>query len=299
MFSTEVVQWFRDGQKLFNDLVFSDLEAIRQNHAFLAYASLILVGFLYGIVHAVGPGHGKVVVSSYVLANENSLKRGLVIVALSSLLQAVTAIVLVLSFYYFLDATRSEAEHVAGFLEIGSFILIGCIGIGLCAHGVRDFSKTLFPPRHHDHDHANHAHDGSCCGHAHAPSPANLSTTQGFTPLVVMAVSIGIRPCTGALLLLFFACITHLALPGVLATLAMAMGTAITTGSLAILAVKSKNIALALVETSERRLRFVHAGLRLFGGAIIILMAGLFLAAQLSGENAPATTSHPLYKSLR
>ena len=114
-----------------------------------------------------------------------------------------------------------------------------------------------------------------------------------------MIVSIGIRPCSGALLLLFFSCMAHLTLPGVLATLAMAAGTAITTGALAILAVKSRKMALRLVESSEKRLKLTHAGLRLAGGAVIVLMATFFLTAQLSGNRTPATASHPLYKSLQ
>ena len=296
MLSAEIVQAFRDGQRVFNDLVVSDLEALGQGHSLMAYASLILVGFLYGVVHAVGPGHGKVVVSSYVLANENSLKRGLWVVGLSSLLQAITAIVLVLGFYYLLDVTRSETEHFAGYLEIGSFILIGGVGLVLAAQGARDFTRIFVPARpHHHHDH----HHSCGCGHAHAPTPAEINPSKGLGALATMIVSIGIRPCSGALLLLFFSCMAHLTLPGVVATLAMAAGTAITTGVLAILAVKSRKLALHLVESSEKRLKLAHAGLRLAGGAVIVLMAALFLTAQLGGDRTPATASHPLYKSLQ
>jgi ABC-type nickel/cobalt efflux system permease component RcnA len=114
-----------------------------------------------------------------------------------------------------------------------------------------------------------------------------------------MIVSIGVRPCTGALLLLFFSCMFELTLPGVLATLAMAAGTALTTGSLAFLAVKSKDLALSFVDKSERRLLFTHAGLRLAGGVFIFLMAGLFLTAQMGGETTQGAGSHPLFKALK
>lgn len=291
MLSAEIVQAFRDGQRVFNDLVLSDIEALREGQALVAYASLILVGFLYGVVHAVGPGHGKVVVSSYVLANENSLKRGLWVVGLSSLLQAITAIALVLGFYYLLDATRSEAERVAGFLEIASFILIGGVGLVLAAQGLGAFASLFIAARPH--------HPSCGCGHAHAPTPAAINPSKGVGALVAMIFSIGIRPCSGALLLLFFSCMAHLTVPGVVATLAMAAGTALTTGALAILAVKSRKLALHLVESSEKRLKLVHAGLRLAGGTVIVLMAVFFLTAQIGGDRMPATASHPLYRSLQ
>ena len=298
MLATEAVNWFREGQHLFNDQIVTYLESIKQNHAVTAYAGLGLVGFLYGIVHAVGPGHGKTVVSSYVLANENSLKRGLLIVALSSLLQAVTAIALVLGFYYILEATRTEAEHAASLLEIGSFVMIGLVGLWLMLQGLGNLSQIFGSKRKKQHH--GHSHDHDCgCGHAHMPAPQELKGRKDAASIALMIISIGIRPCTGALLLLFFSCMFDLAWPGALATIAMAIGTAVTTGGLAILAVKSKDLALSFVKKSDRSLLLTHAGLRLGGGAIILLMVGLFLAAQIGGEAQTGVSQHPLYKTLK
>lgn len=296
MHSAEIIAWLRDGQRLFNDSVVSQLETIRQEHALAAYAGLTLVGFLYGIVHAVGPGHGKMIVSSYVLANENSLKRGLLIVALSSLLQALVAIALVLGFYHLLAATRAEAEQAAVWLETGSFALIGLLGIWLMTQGIAVLSQLPWRSvkKHY------HNHKENCgCGHAHLPTAQQLTGKKDALSMVAMIVSVGIRPCSGALLLLFFSCRFELVWPGVLATFAMAAGTAATTGALAILAVKSKHLALSLVKKSDRALALAHAGLRLGGGAVILLAAGLFLAAQWSGAALPARTQHPLYKTLQ
>jgi ABC-type nickel/cobalt efflux system permease component RcnA len=296
MLTTEIISLFREAQHFFNDTMLAHLEALKQGHALLAYASLALVGFLYGIVHAIGPGHGKVVVSSYILANENSLKRGLLVVALSSLLQATTAIAIVLGFSYVLQATRAEAEHVAALLEIGSYALIAALGIWFFGRGLVLLGHTLCYG--HDEEH-HHDHDEGCCCHEHMPSACCLTDEKTSASLAAMILCIGIRPCTGALILLFFSCMFDLPWPGVLATLTMAMGTAITTGTLAILAVKSKEVALMFVEESERGLRLAHAGLRLGGGLVIFLMASLFLAAQFGGENISAAAPPPLYKALK
>jgi len=296
MSTIEIIASVRQGQHLFNDMVLSHMEAIKQEHSFVAYAGLMLIGFVYGIIHAVGPGHGKVVVSTYLLANENSLKRGLVIVAFSSLLQAVTATVLVLGYYYVLQATRTEAEHASGILETCSYVLIGGLGLWLLAQGTVSLCKAF---GHQEHHHAEHNHSDGCCGHNHVPSADQLIGHKSLASLTAMIISIGIRPCTGALLLLFFACLFDLAWPGIWATLAMAIGTAFTTGGLALLTVKSKDLALSFVKKSDRSLLLTHAGLRLAGGAFILVIAGLFLAAQLSGEQPLAQAQPPLFKALK
>jgi nickel/cobalt transporter (NicO) family protein len=295
MFATEILTLIRDGQRIFNEQILSHLESIKQEHALVAYGGLILIGFLYGALHAVGPGHGKVVVSSYMLANENSLKRGLLVVVLSSLLQAVTAIALVVGFYSILHVTKGEAERLSSLLESGSTTLIGIIGLWLMLQGLLAFKKIFLP-----HHHAHH-HDGACCGHSHAPEPQQLESKRDIASLAAMVVSIGIRPCTGALLLLFFSCALDLALPGILATLAMAAGTALTTGALAVLTVKSKELALRFVKKSDRSLALAHAGLRFFGGLTIVLLAVFFLAAGVGSENGASLSApqHPLFRPPR
>lgn len=297
MLSAEIVQWMRDSQRVLDEMVFSQLQSFQQGHPVAAVLGLMAVGFLYGIAHAVGPGHGKVVVSSYMLANKNSLRRGLAIIALSSLLQAVTSIALVLGFYFALDATRSEAEHAARYLEIASFFLVGCLGLALAAQGCRDFWQLVragVRPRHCPSDHTH-----SCCQHAHAPSPQIMDKNPGVASMAAIIFSVGIRPCTGSLLLLFFSCMAGLTFPGALAVFAMAVGTAATTGALAFTVVQSRNLALKFVDKSDKALRVAHAGFRLAGGAFIFLFAALFLMA-LSGPGAAVSDhAHPLYKSLR
>ena len=280
----DALDWFRQGQHVFNDQIVGYLAAIQEQHALAAYAGLALVGFLYGIVHAIGPGHGKVVVSSYVLANENSLKRGLLVVALSSLLQAVTAVAVVVGFYQMLALSRTQAEHAATILEAVSFLLVAAVGARLAAQG----ADLLWQAK------AHHHHDQCGCGHNHMPAPQDL---MGKTSLLAMILAIGLRPCSGALLLLFFACRFDLAWPGALATLTMAVGTALTTGALAVLAVKSRHLALSLAERSDR-LIWMSAGLRLAGGVVILVVAILFLVAQIGAE-MPAAAQNPLYRSIR
>lgn len=300
MQTAEIIQSIRELQRLFNDQIATNLTAIQQEHSLAAYLGLALIGFIYGALHAIGPGHGKVVVAGYMLANQNSLKRGLMVVGLSSLMQAVTAIVIIVGFHVVLQVTRAEAENIARLLEMAGMAVIGALGFMLVVQGVMALKKLLLPQKIVHHHHGHHHHDGCGCGHAHAPSAAELDAKPGALSMAAMVVSIGLRPCTGALLLLFFACGVGLVEAGIFATFAMAAGTALTTGLLAYITVKSKDLALKLVKQSnDQWVTCAHALLRVLGGVLILLLAGLFmLAAVDKGESSTvAPTQHPLFRA--
>lgn len=272
---TDIVQVIQDGQRIFHDTIINDLQMIKGG-ALLSTFSLMLVGFLYGAFHAVGPGHGKVIVSSYMLANENSLKRGLLIVLVSSLMQALVSITIVVSFFYILNLARSHAEYFVSMLEIVSYGVLSLLGMGLIIRGAKELF-ALSKPKHHHHAHCNHHHHDEHFGHAHGPEMAKLEKKHDLPSIIAIIISIGIRPCTGAVLLLFLACIMGVVLPGIFAIFAMAIGTAITTSILAVITVKSKNIALGFIKNSEQKMHLAHGLLSIIGGCIVILVCASFL----------------------
>ncbi|MBY0428138.1 MAG: nickel/cobalt transporter [Alphaproteobacteria bacterium] len=287
----DMIEVIQNGQRVFHETIIDDLNVIKASGSIITTFSLMLVGFLYGAFHAVGPGHGKVIVSGYMLANEKSLKRGLVIVALSSLMQALVAIMLVLSFFYVLNLARAEVERATNLLETASYALVGLLGIGLMLRGFREF----FPAKkNHGHEHHHH-HGEDCCGHHHVPNATEITKAKDLGAILVMIASIGIRPCSGAVLLLFFSCIVGAVWPGILATFAMAAGTALTTGILAVLTVKSKNLALGFLKTTDKGIKMAHAGLSLCGGLAVVLLSGFFLIATMNTPTtAPLPTKLPL-----
>lgn len=281
---------FQQQQRDFHDRLATDMHAIKDTGSWLSGLALISIGFLYGIFHAVGPGHGKLVVTSYMLAEKNSLRRGIIVVALSSLLQALVAIAVVLGLFYLLGLARTQTEHAAVLLEGASFTLIALMGLRLIWRGIKEF-RGLRKPHHHDHahhndhDHHEHHHDEHCgCGHSHMPTPQELAQAKSSWSLVLMVLSIGIRPCSGAIILLLFACLIGTILPGVIATLAMSVGTAITTAALAIAAVQSKNWLLKHMQSSDLAMALAHAGCAIAGGLLIALMGLFFAIASAQAE---------------
>ncbi len=282
----------QDWQRLFHDEIGGLLHTIQETHSWAATGSLVLVGFLYGILHAVGPGHGKIVVSSYLLAGENSLKRGLFITFTAAFLQALMAIALVLGLSLLLGLSQNEAQGTALMLERLSLALISVVGLMLLARGIKQIRDFI-----------SSKEDTCSCKNDPAPSAKQTQRKTGKLGLLLIILSIGLRPCSGALLLLLFASLLGAIKAGILATFAMALGTAITTSTIAFLAIKSKSFALKASGSKGRFLHLAHAGFSLFGGLIIILFAlalfsvnGTSFASIGGGAGLMDTSQHPLMR---
>lgn len=224
--------------------------------------ALISVGFLYGIVHAAGPGHGKALLTSYMMASEEQRKRGLLLAMLAAFLQGLVAVVLVgicaLLLHWTAPRMTMGANRVAGFGDVG-MILIGAWLIGRKGW-------TLYSVCRHKHVH----HSG--CGHSH--THAEDSHTAWATVLAA-----GMRPCSGSLLVLVFALANDIFWAGVAAVAAISLGTALTTRTLAWLAVFAKTLALRFARGETRWGRIIALGCELLVG-LTIFCVGLALFSQ-------------------
>ena len=114
------------------------------------------------------------------------------------------------------------------------------------------------------------------CGHVHGPDPRTLGEGFSWRESILTVVAAGSRPCSGAILVLVFAMAQGLFLTGVAAVVAMSLGTAITTGALASLAVLAKGLALRLARPESRRGLLLIRGLETLA-ALVVLAAGLSL----------------------
>jgi ABC-type nickel/cobalt efflux system permease component RcnA len=161
--------------------------------------SLFALSFLYGIFHAAGPGHGKAVISSYMVANEETWTRGVVLSFASALLQALVAVVVVGIAAGLLNATAATMNRAVNAIEIVSYSLIVLIGLRLLWVKGRAFTAALHSlhrpaavggtvtPVHHNHPHhdgAQHgrrvqAHHGHDHGHDHAREHDTLDCSCG------------------------------------------------------------------------------------------------------------------------
>jgi len=276
------------------------------------------LSFLYGIFHAAGPGHGKAVISSYMVANEETWVRGVVLSFASALLQALVAVVVVGIAAALLNATAATMSRAVNLIEILSYSLIILIGVRLLWVKGRVFLTTLqtlhrpaavgaaVTPAHHRHDHAHddhdhahahhghdhdhhqhcagHAHDhdhdhddhASAWGHAHAPEPEELAGPGGWKRGLSAIVAVGLRPCSGAILVLVFALAQGLFWTGVVSTFIMGLGTAITVAAIATIAVFAKVWARRVADTQSGYGMLAMRGIEV-GAAVVIIAFGVLL----------------------
>ena len=312
--------------------------------------TLMGIAFVYGVFHAAGPGHGKAVISSYLLANDETWHRGVTLSFASALVQSLTAILIVGVAAVLLGGTAKMMGQAVRVIEIASYGLIVVLGARLLwvkglgfiraaaalrrvpDNEARDHRTAVEPgcshPHHHardgrahdrshdhaqrteceaghhglfqhqrrhvpvhcdacDHDHAHdHGHEPDVLpwGHAHGPEPQELGGPGGWRRGLSAIVAVGLRPCSGAIILLVFALSQGLLWAGVAAAFVMGLGTAITVAAIATLAVSAKTFARRFTTNEAGYGSVVVRGLEAGAAGLILAFGILLLAGYMASE---------------
>lgn len=259
------------------------LRAVNLQQSIAGAWALVSISFLYGVFHATGPGHGKIVVTSYLLADEREVKRGILIAFLSAFAQAVTAIAVVGLLAVGIGMTHRETADAVPLIERASFALIAGVGVWLLWQAVAH-RRNHDHHDHHAHEHHGHEHHD----HTHMPTLAEIRAARGVKGMATMILSVGLRPCSGAVLVLLFAVTQGAFMVGVMSALAMSLGTAITVSTLAVLTVFSKNLALrAAGGIDSPWTRRIETGLKIAGGAALVALGLSLLYVSLKAPAQP------------
>ena len=280
-----IMGWLIAQQAAFYRMLVQAVSSAKTDGAALG---LLTVSFLYGIFHAAGPGHGKAVISSYLLADGSTYRRGLALTAAASALQALTAIALVGIAAIALGATARAMNETVRVIELGSYALIGAFGLYLTWQKGRALVaawRGQEPHHHHDHAHGHH-HHGHDHGHdhSHGPEPAELKGKGWFRRGLTAVVAVGARPCSGAILVLVFALSQGIFWIGVLATFVMAFGTAITVAAVASLALLARGLARRFAGRSGGKGMIAFHALEVAGALVIVAFGALLITGMLASE---------------
>ena len=249
-----------------------------------AAMALMAVSFIYGIIHAAGPGHGKAVISSYVLANKATLRRGIILSFFAGLLQAFSAITIFTVLVIIMNAVLRDSQIMHRF-DMASALLIATAGLWFLTVHLRRLASNMAPrPALAGAGHV-HRHDEACgCGHSHAPDARMLAGSPSLRQSAAIVFAVGIRPCTGALMVLLMSWQFGVFWAGVAATFIMALGTAITVSALASLAVGSR---AAVVRLSDSRWTDRIYDFAAVGGSLLVVLIGLGLFWDTLGPQRP------------
>jgi nickel/cobalt transporter (NicO) family protein len=295
-----VIGWLLARQALFYRALSGLIRTAKTDGS--AYWGLIGISFAYGVFHAAGPGHGKAVISSYLLANEETWRRGIALAFAAALLQAATAIVLVAVAALLIGATAKMMGDTVRVIEVVSYALIVLLGARLFWVKGRGFLHALRAVRsdvranQHPHDRHDHPHDHAHChdrdaaenalpwGDAHAPEPEELAGPGGWHRGLSAIVAVGLRPCSGAILVLVFALAQGLFWAGVVSTFVMGLGTAITVAAIAVLAVAAKAAAKRFAATRAGYGSLALRGLEVAAALLVLMLGALLLTSVLASE---------------
>jgi ABC-type nickel/cobalt efflux system permease component RcnA/ABC-type uncharacterized transport system substrate-binding protein len=271
-------------------------------------AALLLLGlsFLYGVLHAAGPGHGKAVITSYLFATGETLRRGVALSFAAAFVQAFTAIAIVGAATLVFHAAASTVTSATQWIEIGSYALIVLVGLWLVwtktwggghhhHHHRLDADGAARGDDEHHHEHHDHAHcaahdrEHAHDDHNHQPGAraASTPTRSSLVAAISAIVAVGVRPCTGAIIVLVFSFSLGMFGVGMIAALVMALGTGLTVAVLAVLAVTAHGFAMSLAGTDSTVAYRVVRGLEI-AAAFVVLGFGVVLLGGALANGLPA-----------
>ena len=296
--------WLVETQMRFNNELTSAVESLRHNGA--AFWALIGIAFVYGVIHAVGPGHGKAVISGWIMANRESLRNGIMLAALAAAAQAASAIILILLAALVLHLTSVSITRATLGFEIGSDLLIIALGLWLVwrralrpvlarraavqsAGGLGHLAfaapqgTSTAAARFSAQDAAVCVEDEDCdCGGLHIPSAAAVQGRLDLRRAWSVVAATALRPCTGALIVLVFALSQHVLYAGIAATIAMSAGTALSVSILAALVVSLRG-GLTMASGGPRSLAArLLRGLEILAACLLPLAGALMLYVHLN-----------------
>jgi ABC-type nickel/cobalt efflux system permease component RcnA len=259
-------------QREANRMIAEHMRTIRDGETSAPLLIGLLLAFAYGVVHALGPGHGKVVVVSYFLSRDAQIVRGFLMglqIAVFHVLSA--AVVVALADLVLRQAFGGAPGEVAG-VRLASYGLIALIGCSMLVQAVQRSRLRR----------AGITVVDECCGHGHAHRHGRSGTGPGAGERARqggLSLGVGLVPCTGAVLILLYAMANDILFAGVVLVVAIAAGMAITMGALGVLSIVACNAVAARVDAGTHGPGRVAIAMDYAGAlAITALGGGLFWA---------------------
>ncbi len=253
-------------QKMLNESLASMTRALKGSQSLGGLLLVAALALAYGIFHAAGPGHGKTIVSSFLLANDGKIRQSFIIGYLVAAVHALSALAVVLVLYYLIRGIfATGVEQANHWIQLVTFAVITAIGAVMLVR--RSLGRA--------HSHAHHDHGE----HDHPPGPGNELTMRN---LLGIALPAGVIPCPGAVAVVLFALSLHMLAVSILAvsSISLGMGTTISATGAVVILVKRGAIK-AVAGAHEKRDAKIRRIIEIAGAAILFLFGLVFFLAQL------------------
>jgi nickel/cobalt transporter (NicO) family protein len=244
------IAWLAESQHRLNEAIADAFHDVETGRSRAALALILGLAFIYGALHAIGPGHGKSVVASYFVAHQARWTSGILMGSLISLIQGASAIVLVGILAIVLRAKQLEILDrgtVVAFVSYGLIALLGAWMFFRAATG---------------HLHAHHDDDRD-----HAP--------HKLDPRLIVAT--GLTPCASAIIILLFALANKAFGLGVVAVAVLTVGMAVTISTIGVATVLGRRALLALIDAAGMQTHRLERGLAMAAAVVIVGVSGLMM----------------------
>lgn len=239
--------------------------------------SLMVLSLFYGVFHAAGPGHGKAVLVTYLATQKENIRQSVAIAVAAAMVQASVAVGLISIIALVLGWTFSDTQQLGTQVQLGSYALVILLGLYITIQALRRLWSR-------NHEHCQHTPE--------VPETLNLRQTSA------LVLSMGLRPCSGALLVLIYAHLVGVYWFGVASTFMMAVGTALTVSIIAIASVVLRDRMTSTLSDSVHKDHHHHHHqhdhssrshwIRLAGGGVLLILGiSLLVSGWSVGQDHP------------
>ena len=249
-----------DWQQQLNQKIAALIREARERRSIQPLLSLIAIAFIYGVLHAAGPGHGKAVATSYLLSRGRKLSGGILLGNSIAFFHGVSGVVLVLAVHFVLKSGISGSlESVTRTTQLISYGLIVLLGAVL-------LTKSLFSWR------SKPGNEGSYQTHA--------SEEKRMTPLAI-ALAVGLVPCPGVVLVMLFCLSLNAVGLGLVLAFFLILGMAMTISAVGVAGLAGKNLAFGVLERRHRLVKTFQRIIESAAALLVMLLGLLFLITAL------------------
>jgi nickel/cobalt exporter len=276
-------------QSRINDRISHEIRTVRDTGSIPALLTILSIAFLWGVLHAAGPGHGKSVVAAYFVATEARWTSGIVMGGVISLLQGLTAIVTVFILAAILHGLQTKVQLDGAMIELVSYGLVAILGLVMFWRAVtgRGHSHhhgpigTAHGHEHgHGHDHHDHHH-----GHDHHDTPAQPRRTPGFGSILTLFA--GVAPCASAIIIMLFSLANDAILIGAVAVLALSLGMGLTVSAIGVLSIVARNVMKRFATGSNERGERIERLMAIAGSLAVVGFSGLLMLGAWDRLSSP------------
>jgi len=254
-------------QKRLNDTISAEFRSVRDGGSRMAILAILGLSFLYGALHAVGPGHGKAVVASYFVANRARWTAGIVMGSMISVIQGVSAIAMVGLLAILLQWRQFEVLNRTASVEFVSYALIALLGAAMLFRALtgrgHHHHHRLDEREHHDHRHHEHEHAPA------APRP--------HRPDLRLVIAAGLTPCASAIIILLFALANDALGVGIAAVAVLSLGMALTVSTIGVASVLGRHTLLRVLDAVGVKSHRFEQSLAAIGAFCIVAVSSLLM----------------------